>query len=127
MTTISRVDLLPGSKFNGTGTVGVAITNGIPCFYKVTGSNLSGVVSVNWYPEDPNSVQFDTRQMIVVDETTATFMLMVTNNYLHDNDRGGHLSFRLVNKVTLTFPVETFGKVSSTPLWTAPDQGLITG
>lgn len=127
MTSIARVDLLPGSAYNGTGIVGIAITSGVPCFYKVTGSNLSGISSVNWYPEDPNSVQFATRQMILIDETTGTFMLMVTNNYLYDNNRGGHLSFRLIDSTTLTFPVETFGRVSITPLWTAPDQGLITG
>jgi hypothetical protein len=54
-------------------------------------------------------------------------MIMVTDNYLYDYDRGGHISFRLDDDTTITAPVKTYGKVSSGPLWTSPNTGLITG
>lgn len=127
MTTIARIDLLPGSPYNGTGTVAIVITSGIPSFFKVTGSDLDQIVSVNWYPANPASVKFETRNMILVDNTTGTFMIMVTDNYLYNYDRGGHISFRLTDGTTLTSPVKTFGRVSVGPLWNSPEQGLITG
>lgn len=126
-TTIAQIQTLPNSPYNGTGTVGIVITNGVPTYFKVTGSDLDRIVSVNWYPENANSVKFTTRGMILVDNTLGTFMVMVTDNYLYDNDRGGHISFRLDDGTTLTAPVKTFGCVSVGPLWQSPDQGLITG
>jgi hypothetical protein len=126
-TTIDNIQTLPGSPYNGSGLVGIVITNGIPTFFKVTGSNLDRIVSVNWYPEHAATVQFKKRDMILVDNTTGTFMIMVTDNYLYDTDRGGHISFRLDDGTTLTSPVKTFGRISVSPLWTSPDQGLNTG
>lgn len=126
-TSIAQIQSLPGSPYNGTGLVGIVITNGVPSYFKVIGSELNRIVSVNWYPENPASVKFTTRDMILVDNTLGTFMVMVTDNYLYDNDRGGHISFRLDDGTTLTAPVKTYGRVSVGPLWTAPDQGLITG
>jgi len=126
-TSIAQIQALPNSPFNGTGIVGIVITNGIPSYFKVIGSELNRIVSVNWYPENPASVKFTTREMILVDDTLGTFMVQVTDNYLYDNDRGGHISFRLDDGTTLTAPVRTYGRVSVGPLWQAPDQGLITG
>ena len=127
MTTIASVQTLPGSPYNGTGIVGIIITNGIPTFVKVEGSSLDRIISVDWYPERPASVQFQKRDMILVDNTIGTFMIMVTNNYLFDTDRGGHISFRLDDGTTLAAPVRTFGRISLGPLWTAPGDGMITG
>jgi hypothetical protein len=127
MTTVTNIQTLPGSPYNGTGTVGIVITSGVPTYIKVTGADLNRIVDVNWYPAQPSSVLFETRKLILVDNTTATFMIKVTNNYLYDYDRGGHISFRLDNGTTLTAPVKTFGRVSVAPLWQAPGEGLITG
>jgi hypothetical protein len=127
MTTIASIEGLPSSPYNGTGIVGIVITSGIPSFFKVIGSDLDRIVSVNWYPENVASVKFKMRNMILIDDTLGTFMVQVTDNYLYDNDRGGHISFRLDDGTVLTAPVKTYGRVSVGPLWTAPDQGLITG
>ena len=54
-------------------------------------------------------------------------MIQVLDNYLNTCNRGGKLSFRIDDGTTLHFPVITYGRVSVGPLWTAPDQGLITG
>lgn len=127
MTTIASIEGLPSSPYNGTGIVGIVITSGIPSFFKVIGSDLNRIVSVNWYPENVASVKFKMRNMILIDNTLGTFMVQVTDNYLYDNDRGGHISFRLDDGTVLTAPAKTYGRVSVGPLWTAPDQGLITG
>jgi len=126
-TSIAQIQSLPGSPYNGTGIVGIVITNGVPSYFKVTGSELDKIVSVNWYPENAASVKFTTRNMILVDNTLGTFMVMVTDNFLYDYDRGGHISFRLDDGTTLTAPVKTYGRVSVGPLWQPADQGLITG
>jgi len=127
MTTIASILSLPGSPFNGSGIVGIVITNGVPSYFKVTGSDLDRIISVNWYPEHPASVKFTTRDMILVDNTMGTFMVMVTDNFLYDNNRAGHISFRLDDGTTLTAPVKTYGRVSVGPLWQSSEQGLITG
>lgn len=127
MTTITRIDSLPGGPFNGTGIVGIVITSGIPSFFKVSGYDLDRIISVNWYPANPTSVKFETRNMILIDNTMGTFMVMVTDNYLSTTDRAGHISFRLDDGTTLTSPVKTYGRVSLGPLWSAPDQGINTG
>jgi hypothetical protein len=127
MTTIASILALPGSPFNGSGIVGIVITNGVPSYFKVTGSDLDRIISVNWYPEHPASVKFTTRGMILIDNTIGTFMVMVTDNFLYDNDRAGHISFRLDDGTTLTAPVKTYGRVSVGPLWQSAEQGLITG
>ena len=127
MTTISYINALPSSPFVGTGLVPIVITNGIPSYFQVIGSDLSGITSVNWYPENQTSVKFATRQMILVDDTQGTFMIRVTDNYLSICNRGGHISFQLTDGSTVTFPVVTYGPVSAGPLWTSPEQGLVTG
>jgi hypothetical protein len=127
MTTITRIDALPGCPYNGTGTVGIIITSGVPSYFKLTGSELGDITSVTWYPMHPSSVKFEMRGLILVDDTTGTFMVRVTDNYLYNTDRGGHISFRLSDGTTLTSPVKTYGRVSASALWTSPYQGLITG
>lgn len=127
MTTIAEILALPGSPYNGTEFVGIVITNGCPSYFKVTGSDLDRIISVDWYPENPASVKFTKRNMILIDDTLGTFMVMVTDNYFYDYNRGGHISFRLDNGTVITRPVITYGRVSVGPLWQAPDQGLITG
>ena len=127
MTTIASIEGLPSSPYNGTGIVGIVITSGIPSFFKVIGSDLDRIVSVNWYPKNVASVKFKMRNMILIDNTIGTFMVQVTDNYLYDNDRAGHISFRLDDGTVLTAPVKTYGRVSVGPLWTSPEQGLITG
>lgn len=127
MTTISSIQALPFDPCTGSGFTPVIITSGIPSYFRVTGAGLSHIVSVHWYPKNPSSVQFATRQMILVDDTEGTFMIQVTDNYLNITDRAGYLSFRLDTGFTLSYPVKTYGPVSAGPLWRAPDQGLITG
>lgn len=127
MTVIADIQALPSSPFQGSGLVGIVITSGVPSYFRLTGTNLSGIVSVNWYPKNAASVLFKMRQIILVDENEGTFMVQVLDNYLDTCDRAGHLSFRLIDGTTLTAPVKTYGRVSVGPLWTAPDQGLITG
>lgn len=126
-TTIKSIDLLPTNPYANTQLVSVIITTGVPSYFKVTGTNLDGIISVNWLPKYASSVEFTMRQMILVDKKLGTFMIMVTNNYLDDTDRKGNVIFRLVDGTTMSFPVTTFGPVSATPLWTAPTQGFITG
>lgn len=127
MTAIASIQLLPSDPYAGSGLVTIIITNGVPSYFKVIGSNLDRITSVDWYPKNPASVQFQTRGMILLDNTTGTFMIMVTNNYLFDTDRAGHVSFRLDDGSVLTAPVKTYGRVSLGPLWSAPGEGLITG
>ncbi len=127
ITTIASIYALPSSPFNGSGLVGVIITSGVACYFKVTGANLQRIVSVKWYPRNPASVLQESSGMTLLDNTQGTFMVRVLNNYLDINDRGGHISFRLDDGTTLQAPVKTYGPISVTPLWTAPNQGLITG
>lgn len=127
MTTIASVKALPCSPYDGTGIVGIVITNGVPSYFEVTGSDLNRIISVNWYPENVASVKFNMRNMILIDNTRGTFMVMVTDNFLYDYDRAGHISFRLDDETTITLPVRTYGRVSVGPLWQSPEQGLITG
>lgn len=127
MTTISSIQALPFDPFTGSGFTPVIITSGIPSYFRVTGAGLSHIVSVHWYPKNPSSVQFATRQMILVSDTEGTFMIQVTDNFLNITDRAGYLSFRLDDGSTRSYPVKTYGPVSAGLLWQAPDQGLITG
>lgn len=126
-TTITSIQALPSSPYNGSGLVSIIITNGVPSYFKISGYNLDRIVSTNWYPENANSVEFETRELILIDDTTGTFMVMVTDNFLSDIDRAGHISFRLDDGTTLTQPVKTYGRVSIGPLWLSSDQGLQTG
>lgn len=127
MTTITAIQALPSSPFEGSGLVGIVITSGIPSFFRLTGANLDGIISTRWFPKNPGSVQFEMRELILVDNTEGTFMVRVTNNFLDNRNRGGRISFTLINGTTLTAPVETYGPISVGPLWQAPGQGLITG
>ena len=128
-TTITNIIALPTSPFQGTGTVGIVITSGVPSYFKIEGTSLDMIESVNWYPVLPGSVNFETRQLQIVDAaaTVGTFMIKVTNNFLSISDRGGKLSIRLTTGETITFPVKTYGPVSYQPLWTSPYEGLNTG
>lgn len=144
MTTIASINGLPCSPFNGTGIVGIMITNSTPSFFMVQGSELGRIVDVKWYPKHPSSVKFETRDLILVDDTLGTFMVMLIDNYYNDENRGGHISFRLDDDTTIAVPAETFNpvrvntpwvspttpakiydKVSVEPLW--DDHGLTTG
>ena len=127
MTTITAIQALPSSPFEGTGIVGVVITSGIPSFFRLTGVNLDGITSVRWFPKNPVSVQFEMRELVLVDDTEGTFMVRVTNNFLDIRDRAGIISFALDDGTTLSAPVRTYGPLSVGPLWQAPGQGLITG
>lgn len=126
-TSISNIIGLPTSPFQNTGTVGIVITSNVPSYFKVEGFELDKIVSVNWYPLNAASVEFETRELILVDNTVATFMIRVINNFLSTTDRGGKISFRLVTGETITFPVRTYGPVNYLPLWQSPYEGLITG
>ena len=127
MTVITRVQALPFSPFNDTEYVGIVITSGVPSYFKIFGVALDEIVSFTWFPKNPASVIFETRQLILLDDTEGTIMVRVLNNFLDDRDRGGRLSFRLIDGSVITFDVKTYGRISMTPLWTAPDQGLSTG
>lgn len=126
-TVITAVNGLPTSPFNGTGTVGIVITSGIPSYFQLIGQNLDRIVSVRWYPVNPASLLWEDRQLILVSPLLGTFMIRVLDNYLNDCNRGGQISFRLDDGTTLQYPTETYGRVSLGPLWQAPAQGLITG
>ena len=125
--TIGSIQALPSDPFAGSGFVPIVITSGVPSYFKIIGSNLNRIVSVNWYPADPASVLQDNRQLILIDNTLGTFMIRVLDNYLNTDDRGGYLSFRLDDGTTLSVPVKTYGRLSVMPLWQAPGAGLITG
>lgn len=127
MTTVTSILTLPNGPFNGSRTVGIIITSGVPTYLKVTGTDLNRIVDVNWYPEKPGTVLFEKRNLILVDNTIGTCMITVTNNYLYDYDRGGRLIFKIDNGRSITVPVRTFGRVSLLPLWSDPGSGLITG
>lgn len=126
-TVISSIQALPTSPFTGNDPVGIVITSGIPSYFKITGSNLDRIVSFNWYPKDPNGVLFETRKLVLFDNTMGTIMVRVMDNYLDTTDRGGKLSFQIVDGTTISFSVTTYGPVSVGPLWTHASQGLITG
>jgi hypothetical protein len=126
-TTITNIFALPTSPFQGSGLVGIVITPGVPSYFKLEGSELSKITNVTWYPLNSASVEFQTRQIILVDDTVGTFMIRVTNNFLSTVDRAGRLSFRLDTGDTITFPVKTYGPVSYQPLWQSPYEGLNTG
>lgn len=127
MTTITAIQALPSSPYEGTGLVGIVITSGIPSYFRLAGVGLDGITSIRWFPKNPGSVQFEMRELILVDNTVGTFMVRVTDNYLDTSDRAGIISFTLVDGTTLSAPVKTYGPVSVGPLWQAPGQGLITG
>jgi hypothetical protein len=127
MITIANIHALPTSPFEGSGILGIVITSGIPSYFRVIGSNLDLIKSINWYPEHPSTVQFKMRQLILVDNTEGTFMVRVTDNFLSTTDRGGRISFRLDDGATINMPVTTYGPVSTGALWQSPEQGLITG
>lgn len=127
MTTIARIQALPTSPYENSGFVGIVITSGIPSYFRITGSGLDQIVDINWFPENPSSVIFETRQLILVDNTVGTFMVRVIDNLLDNANRGGKLSFRLSNGSTLSALVKTYGPVSAGPLWVPPSEGLITG
>jgi hypothetical protein len=126
-TTITSVYALPTSPFQGSGLVGIVITPGVPCYFKLEGTGLDHITNVMWYPLNAASVEFEMRQLILVDDTLGTFMVRVTNNFLSTIDRAGRLSFRLDTGDVITFPVRTYGPVSYQPLWTSPYEGLNTG
>lgn len=111
----------------GTGEICIVITSGVPSYFKIEGTDLHRIIDVNWYPKILTSVKFKERGMILLNKCLGTFMIQVTNNYLYNHDRGGHVSFRLDDDKVLTLPAKTYGRVSIGPLWQAPEQGLITG
>jgi hypothetical protein len=125
--TIASITSLPSGPYNGSNIVGVIITSGVPSYFKIQGSNLDRITSVNWYPRNAASVLQESRNIILVDNTIGTFMIRVLDNYLDISDRGGHISFRLDDGTTLQAPVKTYGPISLMPLWSAPGAGLITG
>lgn len=127
MTTIAEIRALPCSPYDGSGLVGVVITSGVPSYFRITGSNLNLIKSVQWIPKNPSSVQFEMRQVILLNNTEGTFMVKVIDNLLDITDRAGKIIFSLDDETTISFPVKTYGPVSVGPLWTAPGQGLITG
>lgn len=126
-TTIAKIQALPTSPFEGTGIIGIVITSGIPSYFKIIGSNLDKITSFNWYPLNPASVLFETRQLVLIDNTEGTCMVRVNDNFLNTCDRGGRISFQLDDGTTISAPVTTYGPVSVGPLWNSPQSGLITG
>jgi len=126
-TTIANIIALPTSPFQGSGIIGIVITSGVPSYFKIEGTNLNNIVDITWYPNNPASVKFETRPLILINSTVGTFMIKVVDNYLSTTDRGGRLSIRLDTNETITFPVRTYGPVSYQPLWTSPYEGLNTG
>ena len=126
-TTITNIIALPRDPLQGSGLVSIFITSNVPSYFKIVGVGLDKITNVTWYPLNAGSVDFETRQLILVDNTLGTFMIKVTNNFLSATDRAGRLSFRLDTGETITFPVKTYGPVTYTPLWQGPYEGLSTG
>jgi hypothetical protein len=126
-TTITNIVALPTSPFQGTGTIGIVITSGVPSYFKIEGYELNKIVNITWYPLNPTSLIFITRDLILASPTVGTFMVKVTDNFLSNVDRAGKLSIRLDTGETITFPVTTYGPVSHLPLWSPPTTGLSTG
>lgn len=127
MTIITSINALPTSPYAGSGLVAIVITPGVPSFFQVLGVGLSDIRSVSWYPEHPSSVKFETRQLILVDDTEATFMIRVIDNYLNINDRAGKVSFQMKDGSAWSAPVVTYGPISKGPLQQSPESGLVTG
>jgi len=123
--TITCVESLPFGPYNGSGKAGIIITNGCPSYFKVTGVNLDLIIDFDWYPRNPGTIEFKTRGMILVDNCLGTCMVMVIDNQYSTVDRGGHLSFRLIDDTVITVPVVTYGQLGH--LWTSPYQGIDTG
>lgn len=126
-TTITEIFALPASPYQGMGVVGIIITSGVSSYFRLSGTNLDHIDNITWYPKSPGSVEFVTRELILVNPNMGTFMIKVTNNFLYNYDRGGRLSIRLDTGETITFPVITYGPVSYQALWQSPYEGLITG
>jgi len=127
MTIITNIQALPTSPYEGSGMVAIVITSGVPSYFRVTGIDLNQITSIRWFPKNPSTLSFETRQFILVDNTEGTFMIKVTDNYLNINNRAGRIVFTFDNGSTQAFPVVTYGPVSVGPLWTAPSSGLNTG
>ena len=127
MTTIASLQALPTSPYEGSGLAAIVITSGVPSYFKVVGSELNNVLSFNWYPKDPASVIFETRNIILVDSTRGTVMIRVIDNMLDITDRAGKVSFQLIDGSTISFPVITYGPASLGPLWQSSNSGLQTG
>lgn len=125
MTTITCIDALPFSPYNGCGKAGIIITAGCPTYFRIVGAGLDGITHFDWYPKNLGTVEFKTRQLILVNDTLGTCMVMVTDNFYSTTNRAGHLSFRLIDGNVLTYPVITYGQLGQ--LWRSPSQGLITG
>jgi len=86
--------------------ISVATSN----LYIVTGSNLNQIQSVNWYPAKRDQIKFNMvpwRTYLPV-SIQATFGIIVTNNFTFDYQRGGSISFRLLDSSTLSIPAETY-------------------
>lgn len=127
MTTIVNIQALPTSPYEGTGLVAIVITSGVPSYFRLTGTDLNRIVSVRWFPKNPGTLDFETRQLILVDNAEGTFMIRVLNNFLSIGDRAGRIVFTLDDDTTLSAPVVTYGPVSTGPLWTPPSAGINTG
>lgn len=127
MTSITSIKALPTGPFEGTGIIGIVITSNVPSYFKIEGSGLDNIEKITWYPAAPSSVEFISRELILVNSTSGTFMIKVTDNFLSNADRGGNISIRLKSGDTHTFPVRTYGPVSYQALWTNPQSGLNTG
>lgn len=127
MTTITGIQALPTSPYEGSGLVAIVITSGVSSYFRLTGVDLNQIVSVRWFPKHPGTVDFETRNLILVDNTEGTFMIKVLNNFLDIDDRAGRIVFTLDDETTLSAPVITYGPVSVGPLWTSPNAGLNTG
>lgn len=127
MTTITEIISMPTGPFQGTGYVGIVITNCVPSYFKLIGTDLDKITNITWYPDSKTPVEFITRHLILLNSTIGTFMIQVNNNFLDNKDRGGKISFRLDTGYTIAYPVKTFGPVSARPLWASPYEGLITG
>ncbi len=128
-TVITSIDALPFSPFQGSEFIGIVITSGVPSYFRITGVELDRITDITWFPLNPSSLDFITRQLILTDDTATegTFLVKVNDNYLNITDRGGKLSIRLDTGETLSYPVKTYGFVSYQPLWQSPYDGLITG
>ena len=127
MTSINNINALPTCPYNHTGKLGIVITSGISSYFEVTGVGLTNIKSVNWYPLNPSSLLFTIRQLVLIDDFKATFMVQVDDNLLDITDRGGRISFKLDDGFSISYPVVTYGPVSIMPLWSSPHSGLGIG
>ena len=127
ITTISNVSTMPGCPFGSTGVVFIIITPGIPTYFHITGMGLTHIESIRWFPENPSTVKYIIRDIVLLNDQEGSFVIEVIDNSLDPSNRHGSISFSLSDGNVISFHTSTFGPVTVGPLWQSPQSGINTG